>query len=38
MVILDGHGTPRAVIRTIELTMRRFDEIDEAFAFEGGRG
>src|SRR5947209_1216108 len=38
MVVLDGTGTPRAVLRTLELTKRRFDEVDEAFAFHEGEG
>jgi uncharacterized protein YhfF len=35
-VVLDGSGVPIAVIETTELTQRRFDEVDEAFAFEEG--
>ena len=27
---------PIAVIETVELTQRRFDEVDEAFAFDEG--
>jgi uncharacterized protein YhfF len=38
MVMLDGAGTPRAVIETMELTECRFDEVDELFAFEEGEG
>ena len=38
MVALDGYGVPRAVLRTLELTKRRFNEIDEAFAFDEGEG
>jgi uncharacterized protein YhfF len=38
MVVLDGNGAPRVVLRTLELTKRRFDEVDEAFAFEEGEG
>src|SRR3954453_4284362 len=38
MVVLDGTGTPRAVLRTLELTNRRFNEVDEAFAFDEGEG
>jgi uncharacterized protein YhfF len=37
-VVLDGYGVPIAVIETIELTQRRFDEVDAAFAFEEGEG
>ena len=35
-VVLDGGGMPIAVIETVELTQRRFDEIDQAFAFDEG--
>jgi uncharacterized protein YhfF len=35
-VVLDGSGVPIAVIETIELAQRRFDEVDAAFAFEEG--
>jgi uncharacterized protein YhfF len=38
MVVLDGTGRPRAVLRTLELTKRRFDEVDEDFAFDEGEG
>jgi uncharacterized protein YhfF len=36
MVMLDGAGRPRAIVETVELAQRRFDEIDEAFAFDEG--
>jgi uncharacterized protein YhfF len=35
-VVLGGSGVPVAVIETTELTQRRFDEVDAAFAFEEG--
>ena len=38
MVMLDGEGTPAAVIETVELTRRRFDEVDASFAFDEGEG
>jgi uncharacterized protein YhfF len=38
MVVLDSAKRPRAVLRTIELTSRRFDEVDETFAFDEGEG
>ena len=38
MVVLDGQGVPRAVVRTIELTKRRFGEVDAAFAHDEGEG
>jgi uncharacterized protein YhfF len=36
MVMLDGAGRPRAVIETVELTQRRFGEVDAAFAWDEG--
>ena len=38
MVVLDGQGVPRAVVKTVELTKRRFDEVDDAFAYDEGEG
>jgi uncharacterized protein YhfF len=38
MVMLDGVGKPLAVLETTELTMRRFNEVDAAFAFDEGEG
>src|SRR5215204_5384321 len=38
MVLLDGAGRPRAVIETVELTQRRFPDVDEAFAYDEGEG
>ena len=38
MVMLDGSGTPAAVIETVELTRRRFNHVDAAFAFDEGEG
>jgi len=38
MVALDGAGRPRAVLRTLELTQHRYDQVDEAFAFDEGEG
>jgi uncharacterized protein YhfF len=38
MVMLDGSGVPAAVLETVELTRRRFDQVDNAFAFEEGEG
>ena len=35
-VVLDGAGLPIAVIETTELTQRRFNEVDAAFALEEG--
>jgi len=37
-VVLDGRGIPAAIIETVEVTVRRFDEVDDAFAFDEGEG
>ena len=37
-VVLDGTGRAVCVIETLELIERRFDEVDEAFAFDEGEG
>lgn len=37
-VVLDGNGRRRAVIETLEVTVRRFDEVDEDFAHAEGEG
>lgn len=38
MVMLDGRGRPWAVIETLEVIRRRFDEVDAAFAHDEGEG
>jgi uncharacterized protein YhfF len=37
-VVLDGRGRPAAVIETLEVTHRRFDAVDAAFAADEGEG
>ena len=37
-VVLDGDWRPVCVIRTTELDVRRFKDVDEAFAFDYGEG
>lgn len=37
-VILDGEGSPVCVIRTTEVEIRRFGDVDEAFAWDEGEG
>ena len=37
-VVLDGKGRRAAVIETLEVTIRCFDEVDEAFAHDEGEG
>ncbi len=34
----DGAGWPRAIIETVELSRSRFEEVDEAFAWDEGEG
>jgi uncharacterized protein YhfF len=38
MVLVDGAGRPRAIIETVELTQRRFNHVDAAFAHDEGEG
>ncbi len=35
-VATDWDGTPVALVETVEVTVRRFDEVDEAFALAEG--
>ncbi|EJM99947.1 ASCH domain-containing protein [Phyllobacterium sp. YR531] len=37
-VVLDGAGNPAAVIETVEISYRRFNEVDADFAREEGEG
>ena len=37
-VVRDGTGQPRAVLETIELTLRALDEVDADFAVDEGEG
>jgi uncharacterized protein YhfF len=37
-IVLDGRGTPRCVIESIEVAFRRFGEVDAAFAYDEGEG
>jgi uncharacterized protein YhfF len=36
MVVRDSAGASRAVLETVELTQRRFDQVDAAFAYDEG--
>jgi uncharacterized protein YhfF len=38
MVMLGGSGRPRAVLETVDLFQRRYNEVDAAFAYEEGEG
>jgi uncharacterized protein YhfF len=37
-IILDGEGSPVCVIRTTGVEIRRFGDVDEAFAWDEGEG
>ena len=37
-IVRDGHGTPRCVIESTEVTFRRYDEVDASFAHDEGEG
>ncbi len=37
-VLLDGRGNARCVIRTTQVDVVPFDQVDEAFAFDEGEG
>lgn len=37
-IMLDGAGRPRAVVKTVELSLRRFGEVDATFARDEGEG
>jgi uncharacterized protein YhfF len=38
MVMLDGTGSPAALLETVELSKRRFSEVDATFAADEGEG
>jgi uncharacterized protein YhfF len=37
-IVLDGCGQARCVIETTEVTYRRYNEVDAAFAYDEGEG
>ena len=37
-IVLDGRGEPRCIIETLEVSYRRYNEVDAAFAHEEGEG
>jgi uncharacterized protein YhfF len=37
-IVLDGRGEPRCVIESVEVTYRRYGDVDANFAFEEGEG
>ena len=38
IVVLDGRGTPQAIVRLRHVEKRHFNDIDDEFAFECGEG
>jgi uncharacterized protein YhfF len=38
IVVLDGRGTPQAIVRVRHVERRYFNDIDDEFAFECGEG
>jgi uncharacterized protein YhfF len=38
LVVLDGAGHPRAIVRNTHVELRHFNEIDDEFAFTAGEG
>lgn len=38
LVVLDGAGRPRAIVRTHHVEKRHFADVDDEFAFEAGEG
>jgi uncharacterized protein YhfF len=37
-IVLDGRGRPRCVIESVEVSFRRYGEVDAAFAHDEGEG
>jgi uncharacterized protein YhfF len=37
-VVVDGRGLPLCLVETLEVVVRRFDEVDAAFAYAEGEG
>jgi uncharacterized protein YhfF len=37
-IVLDGSGTPRCIIESVEVSYRRYNEVDAAFAHDEGEG
>jgi uncharacterized protein YhfF len=37
-IVLDGRGRPACVAQTCEVAIKRFDEVDAAFAYDEGEG
>ena len=37
-IVLDGKGDPLCIVETVEVTVRRYDEVDADFARDEGEG
>jgi uncharacterized protein YhfF len=37
-IVLDGHGQPLCIVETVEVTVRKYNEVDADFAREEGEG
>jgi uncharacterized protein YhfF len=37
-IVKDGQGRPSAILETVELTRRRFGDVDAGFAYDEGEG
>ncbi len=37
-IVKDGQGRPSAILETVEVSRRRFGEVDAAFAYDEGEG
>ncbi|MBN1452338.1 MAG: ASCH domain-containing protein [Anaerolineales bacterium] len=37
-VVVDGHGQPLGIVETVEVTVRKYNEVDADFAREEGEG
>jgi uncharacterized protein YhfF len=37
-IVKDGEDRPRAIVETVELTRRRFEDVDSSFARDEGEG
>ena len=38
LVLLDGDGQPRGIVRNTHVELRHFNQIDDSFAFQAGEG
>jgi uncharacterized protein YhfF len=37
-IVLDGRGEPLCIVKTIEISIRKYNEVDADFAYEEGEG